>query len=158
MGLVRSSSAMSMLLLMLLTVSSAMDMSIISYDQSHGIKSSWRTDDEVMALYEEWLVKHGKFYNAIGEKEKRFENFKDNLRFIDEHNSEEKSYKVGLNKFADLSNEEYRSTYLGTKSRKRTPKSSDRYKSRVGDSLPDFVDWRKEGAVPEVKDQGGCDI
>ncbi|MBK3503456.1 C1 family peptidase, partial [Campylobacter fetus subsp. venerealis] len=27
---------------------------------------------------------------------------------------------------------------------------------RAGDSLPDFVDWRKEGAVLGVKDQGSC--
>ncbi|KAJ0025514.1 hypothetical protein Pint_08729 [Pistacia integerrima] len=135
-------------------------MSIISYDQSHASKSSWRTDDEVMAIYETWLVKHGKAYNGLGEKEKRFEIFKDNLRFIDEHNSENRTYKVGLNRFADLTNEEYRSKYLGARTgfRKNSLKSkvSDRYQPRVGEELPDSVDWRKKGAVVEVKDQGSC--
>lgn len=158
MGLFRSSTLMLMLLFLVYTLSSAFDMSIISYDQTHGTKSSWRTDDEVMAMYEEWLVKHGKNYNALGEKEKRFEIFKDNLMFIDQHNSENRTYTVGLNRFADLTNEEYRSMYLGTRTghKKRLPKTSDRYAPRVGDSLPDSVDWRKEGAVAEVKDQGGC--
>ncbi|KAG6747677.1 hypothetical protein POTOM_047567 [Populus tomentosa] len=158
MGLFRLSTLMLMLLFLVFTLSSAYDMSIISYDQTHGATSSWRTDNEVMAMYEEWLVKHGKNYNALGEKEKRFEIFKDNLMFIDQHNSENRTYTVGLNRFADLTNEEYRSMYLGTRTghKKRLPKTSDRYAPRLGDSLPDSVDWRKEGAVAEVKDQGGC--
>ncbi|KAG5230857.1 cysteine proteinase RD21a [Salix suchowensis] len=78
--------------------------------------------------------------------------------FIDQHNSENRTYTVGLNRFADLTNEEYRSMYLGTRTghKKRLSKTSDRYAPRVDDSLPDSVDWRKEGAVAEVKDQGGC--
>ncbi len=112
-----------------------------------------------MAVYEVWLAKHGKAYNALGEKEKRFQIFKDNLRFIDEHNAENRTYKVGLNRFADLTNEEYRSMYLGTRTgAKRRPsnKISDRYAFRVGDSLPESIDWRKKGAVVGVKDQGSC--
>lgn len=108
-------------------------------------------------MYEEWLVKQGKLYNALGEKEKRFEIFKDNLRFIEEHNAENRTYKVGLNRFADLSNEEYRARYLGTRiDPKRKIARSNRYAPSVGDNLPKSVDWRKEGAVVPVKDQGSC--
>ncbi|KAI4337008.1 hypothetical protein L6164_015470 [Bauhinia variegata] len=159
MGSCRSSSVTIAVLLMLVTVSSALDMSIISYDRSHEDKSSWRSDEEVMAMYEEWLVKHGKVYNALGEKEKRFEIFKDNLRFIDEHNAENRTYKVGLNRFADLTNEEYRSKYLGTKidPKRRIAKTrSNRYAPKLGDNLPESVDWREKGAVAPVKDQGSC--
>ncbi|GAV81348.1 Peptidase_C1 domain-containing protein/Granulin domain-containing protein/Inhibitor_I29 domain-containing protein [Cephalotus follicularis] len=160
MGLCRLSSTMTMamLLLMIFTLSSALDMSIISYDKTHDDKSSWRTDKEVMAIYDEWLVKHGKAYNGLGEKEKRFVIFKDNLRFIDQHNSENRSYKVGLNRFADLTNEEYRSKYLGTKAKAavKKVKRSDRYQPRVGEELPKSVDWREKGAVVDVKDQGSC--
>ncbi|GLT58895.1 hypothetical protein SLA2020_317540 [Shorea laevis] len=155
MGLLPSTTAV--LFLAMLALSSALDMSIISYDESHAQKSSWRTDDEVMAIYEAWLSKHGKAYNALGEKEKRSQIFKDNLRFIDEHNAENRSYRVGLNRFADLTNEEYRATYLGAKKAPRKiSKRTDRYQPRLGDALPDSVDWRKEGAVVEVKDQGSC--
>ncbi|PQQ15748.1 cysteine proteinase RD21a-like [Prunus yedoensis var. nudiflora] len=116
----RSSGAMTslacMALFMLLGLSTAMDMSIIDYDDKHGMGvPSDRTEAEVKALYESWLVKHRKNYNALGEKERRFEIFKDNLRFVDEHNKQSRSYKVGLNRFADLTNEEYRSIYLGAK-------------------------------------------
>lgn len=139
-------------------------MSIIAYDQSHTIKSSSvRTDAEVMAVFESWLVKHGKSYNALGEKEKRFEIFKDNLRYIDDHNNnavaEDRSFELGLNRFADLTNEEYRSKYLGAKTKALRPKvskKSDRYAVRGGETLPESVDWREKGAVAKVKDQGSC--
>ncbi|KAI7754696.1 hypothetical protein M8C21_005315, partial [Ambrosia artemisiifolia] len=150
-------------LLTLITISSAVDMSIIGYDTLHTTthNTNWRTDDEVNALYESWLVKHGKTYNAIGEKDKRFQIFKDNLKFIDEHNLGDHSYKLGLNKFADLTNEEYRATYTGVKmieGKKKLSVKSDRYAFKLGDSLPDSVDWRESGAVTEVKDQGSCGL
>ena len=66
------------------------------------------------------------------------------------------SYKLGLTRFADLTNDEYRSIYLGAKPKKRVLKTSDRYEPRVGDALPASVDWRKEGVVAAVKDQGSC--
>ncbi|KAL0334890.1 UNVERIFIED_CONTAM: Cysteine proteinase RD21A [Sesamum radiatum] len=86
----------SLLILSFFILSSALDMSIITYDENHKMGSAHRLENEVMALYESWLAKHGKAYNAIGEKEKRFEIFKDNLEFIDEHNSVDRSYKLGL--------------------------------------------------------------
>ena len=153
------------LLFALFVVSSAMDMSIIGYDATHmtttdASSSSWRTDDEVNAMYESWLVKHRKFYNALGEKEQRFQIFKDNLRYIEQHNSGDHSYKLGLNKFADLTKEEFRLGYTGAKTigsrRKSNNVKSDRYSPRSGDALPDFVDWRTKGAVAAVKDQGSC--
>ncbi|KAF2295347.1 hypothetical protein GH714_032627 [Hevea brasiliensis] len=137
-----------------------MDMSIIRYNYDHHPKS-WRSDVEVMNMYNWWLAKHGKTYNKIGEREERFEIFKNNLRFIDEHNSKNRTYKVGLTRFADLTNEEYRAMFLGTKSdpKRRVMKSknpSRRYAFKATDELPESVDWRKEGAVNPIKDQGSC--
>lgn len=142
-----------------LAVSSALDMSIISYDRTtHADKTERRSDEEVRSIYEEWLVKHGKVPSTLALKEKRFQIFKDNLKFIDDHNAENRTYKVGLNRFADLSNDEYRSKYLRTKINplRMTAKPSNRYAPRVDDILPESVDWRKEGAVVRVKDQAEC--
>lgn len=112
-------------------------------------------------MFEAWIVSHEKAYNALGEKERRFEIFKDNLRFIDERNSMNFTYKLGLTSFADLTNEEYQSMYLSRVDESweslRGSKSSDRYAYRAGESLPESVDWRDNGAVlPLVKNQGKC--
>ncbi|KAG6666187.1 hypothetical protein CIPAW_01G014000 [Carya illinoinensis] len=112
-------------------------------------------------MYMSWLARHGKAYNGLGENEKRFEIFKDNLRFIDEHNTQNRTYKVGLNRFADLTSEEYRALYLGTRTdpKRRVMKSknpSQRYAFRADEKLPASVDWRAKGAVNSVKDQGSC--
>ncbi|KVI02702.1 Cysteine peptidase, asparagine active site-containing protein [Cynara cardunculus var. scolymus] len=123
-----------------------------------------RTEEELKNTYELWLLRHGRAYNALGEKERRFQIFKDNLRFIDEHNfSGNRSYTVGLNRFADVTNDEYRSMYLGTKSYadRRIAKLqragiSQRYAVQSNERLPENVDWRKSGAVAPVKDQGSC--
>ncbi|XP_027346457.1 P34 probable thiol protease-like [Abrus precatorius] len=67
---------------------------------------------EVSAIFEEWLVKHGKVYNGSEEKEKRFQIFKDNLRYINEQNTRNHSYRLGLNQFADMTLDELADKYL----------------------------------------------
>ncbi|KAK1427441.1 hypothetical protein QVD17_16127 [Tagetes erecta] len=156
---------MVLLLFVLFAISSATDMSIINYDDTHmtttdASSSSRRTNDEITAMYMSWRAKHGKFYNSLRENAKRFQNFKNNLRYIEQQNSRNKSYKLALNKFADLSAEEYRLLYTGAKKisskRKFNNVKSDRYSVRSGDVIPDFIDWRTKGAVAAIKDQGWC--
>ncbi|EXC17258.1 Cysteine proteinase RD21a [Morus notabilis] len=137
------------------------DMSIIDYDAKHGIVvPTERSETEMRAMYESWLVIHAKAYNALREKERRFEIFKDNLRFVDAHNAANRTFKLGLNRFADLTNDEYRAGFLGVKiDRIGTlfgSRKSDRYAFRAGDELPESIDWRDKGAVAPVKDQGQC--
>ncbi|KAF5752877.1 cysteine proteinase RD21a-like [Tripterygium wilfordii] len=141
------------------------DMSIINYNAhhpNHGQRNSgWRSDEEVKSVYQWWLAKHGKGVNGLEEQEKRFGIFKNNLRFIDKHNSQNRTYRVGLTRFADLTNEEYRALYLGTRSdaNRRVMKSrntSHSYAFRASDKLPESVDWREVGAVGPIKNQGTC--
>ncbi|KAF8048316.1 hypothetical protein N665_2565s0006 [Sinapis alba] len=109
-------------------------------------------------IFEQWLVDNHKNYNGLGEKDKRFQIFMDNVRFVQEHNSvPDQSYELGLTRFADLTNEEFRAIYLRKKmERTRVSVKAERYLHKVGDSLPDEVDWRAKGAVVPVKDQGSC--
>ena len=143
------------------TFSSAMLMATALLSLLLVASATARTDEEVMGLYLRWQAQHGKAQNGLPNNGERFEIFKDNLKFIDEHNSMDRPYKVGLNRFADLTNEEYRAMFLGTRP---TPekvvlgqsKPSLRYWPRRGDRIPKAVDWRNLGAVNQVKDQGQC--
>jgi hypothetical protein len=120
---------------------------------------SQRNEGEVLTMYEQWLVENGKNYNGLGEKERRFKIFKDNLKRIEEHNSDpNRSYERGLNKFSDLTADEFQASYLGGKMEKKSLSDvAERYQYKEGDVLPDEVDWRERGAVvPRVKRQGEC--
>ncbi|KAF7803344.1 senescence-specific cysteine protease SAG39-like [Senna tora] len=51
----------------------------------------------------EWMAQYGRSYGSEAEKEKRFGIFMQNLEYIEKFNSAgNKSYKLGLNQFADL--------------------------------------------------------
>ncbi|KAK7393144.1 hypothetical protein VNO78_21622 [Psophocarpus tetragonolobus] len=129
-------------------LTAALDMSIIDYDEGRA-----------RAAYEAWLVKHRRSYNTLGEEDRRFEIFWENMRFVEEHNGAgDKSFTLGLNRFADLTNKEYRAMFLGTQKRglRAGKKNSGRYVFSGEEELPAMVDWRQKGAVATVKDQGQC--
>nr|BBD74167.1 Ficin 1c [Ficus carica] len=122
--------------------------------------TSSRTDVEVREMFVNWMATHGRAYNSLGEEERRFEIFKDNLRFVDEHNAvQNRTYKVGMNMFADMTNEEYRRKMLGARVDPElinTKVASSRYAPHAAESLPETVDWRIQGAVNPIRNQGRC--
>ena len=120
-----------------------------------------RSEQEMRWLYEEWVLNNDKSYADESEKAKRFEIFKENLRFIDDHNrpGNNHTYSVGLNKFADLNDDEFRSLYLGPPLNLSDIPSapiSKLDKPKTGQHLPAAIDWRRWGAVSAVKNQGVC--
>ncbi|CAN1810440.1 Senescence-specific cysteine protease SAG12 [Linum perenne] len=106
------------------------------------------------ASHDDWATKHGKTYRDVAEKEERFLIFKDNVQRIEAFNNKGLSFKLGVNKFTDLTNEEFRSMYLGYKKSTLSRAASFRYANIT--AVPAVVDWRKSGAVTGVKDQGAC--
>lgn len=130
----------------------ANDFSIVGYSPEH-----LTSVGKLIELFESWMSKHGKTYRSLEEKLHRFEVFQDNLQHIDETNKKITSYWLGLNEFADLSHEEFKSKYLGLKADfPRTRRSSEEFSYRDVIDLPKSVDWRKKGAVTPVKNQGSC--
>ncbi|KAM3284940.1 hypothetical protein P3S67_023739 [Capsicum chacoense] len=86
----------------------------------------------------------------------KLENFKRNVKYIVEKNSKRKSeafHLVGLNNFADMSNEEFRQVHS---SKMKMPFNKKKTVSANSCDAPPSKDWRKHGVVTEVKDQGGC--
>ncbi|KAJ9170866.1 hypothetical protein P3X46_018930 [Hevea brasiliensis] len=107
--------------------------------------------------YKRWLAKYGKSYRSAGERQRRFQIFKDNVEFIDSFNAKgHKTYKLGINKFADQTIAEFQATHKGYKrlGSKRLEKTSFKYENVT--VVPPSMDWRKKGAVTPVKDQGNC--
>jgi cathepsin L len=107
-----------------------------------------------------FLTKFDKNYDA-DEMFHRFNIFKRNLDLIDIHNEAaargEFTFTVGVNKLADLTNEEYKKL-LGLKHKGPAPVKSTHYgvKHRHTAAPPSTMDWRPKGAVTPVKDQGQC--
>lgn len=104
-----------------------------------------------------WAEKHGRVYAHAEERAHRFLVWRDNLAYIQRHSEKGLSYWLGLTKFADLTNEEFRRQYTGTRiDRNRRAKRKPTGFMYADSEVPDSVDWRKKGAVTSVKDQGSC--
>ncbi|KAG2397054.1 hypothetical protein LR48_Vigan08g086400 [Vigna angularis] len=105
--------------------------------------------------HEQWMVRYGRVYEDAAEKEKRFQIFKDNVEFIESSNAAgNKPYQLGVNHFADLTLEEFKALRKGLKSPREFSTTPFKYEHVT--AIPQAVDWRTEGAVTPVKDQGDC--
>ncbi|KAL5263218.1 hypothetical protein ACHWQZ_G008561 [Mnemiopsis leidyi] len=111
--------------------------------------------------FRSWKLAHGKVYEPK-EELKRLEIFMDNLKYIEDFNArKDRTMTLGLNRFADLTNEEFRKYMTG--SFEATASMKDWLKKQgTPYTAPDnftasySVDWRSQGAVTPVKDQGQC--
>ena len=110
--------------------------------------------------FNEFKAKHQKEYSNFWEELNRLRIFSANLEDIERHNARGSSYTMGINAFADLTAEEFKETFGGTKvisssTSRRQAWHSVSNRDRVKD-LPDSVNWVEAGAVTDVKDQGRC--
>jgi len=107
-------------------------------------------------------AEHDKVYSSAKEESTRFAIFQDNLRKIEEHNQAGHSWQLGVTKFADMTKEEFAKTYASGRLPLRSVSSSARSKDTLPrkeirkEDLPASVDWREQGVITEVRDQGQC--
>ncbi|CAN6572985.1 unnamed protein product [Malus baccata var. baccata] len=124
---------------------------------SSGATSRTLQDASIYGRYEQWLTRYGRVYNNVNEKETRFKIFKENVAFIESSNKDaNKPYKLSVNQFADLTNEEFKVSRNGFKGHECSTKTTSFKYENLTASLPATMDWRKKGAVTPVKDQGQC--
>lgn len=113
-------------------------------------------------LWEKFKKSHGKNYLSAEHEQERFGIFEQNIELIEKHNNEYSmglhSYTLGVNPFTDWTLEEFKEHMLGTKYNKTHRGLSSGLFVRLPRTVqvPDEADWRKEGAVTEVKNQGQC--
>jgi len=101
-----------------------------------------------------YKAQFGKTY-AVEEEEQRFENFINAVNRIEAKNEQSagQGATFGLNKFSDLSVEEFRTTYL---SKVPASERSQQRSHKIGVEAPSSVDWRPKGVVSAVKNQEQC--
>ncbi|XP_031378901.1 senescence-specific cysteine protease SAG39-like [Punica granatum] len=105
--------------------------------------------------HEQWMAQYGRVYKDATEKQRCFDIFKENVEHIESFNSaNEKPYRLGVNQFADLTNEEFKARNGFRSHVCSTDGASFKYENVT--AAPPTMDWRKKGAVTPVKDQGQC--
>ncbi|CAF1037308.1 unnamed protein product [Rotaria sordida] len=118
-------------------------------------------DDQLGNAWTLFKRVHKKQYNSVEEESVRRNIWEANVAKIRQHNLEADigihSYTLGMNRFGDLTHEEFKQKMNGLKITNKT-NNFDRHTFLAPSNvaIPDAVDWREEGYVTEVKDQGQC--
>ncbi|CAF1206686.1 unnamed protein product [Adineta ricciae] len=118
------------------------------------------TLDSTWALYKRTYEKQ---YASSAEESKRRSIWEDHVALIKKHNLEADlglhTYTLGMNKYADLTNQEFVKQMNGFRrpSNLSFPQTCDtEYVAPSNFKRPDSVDWRPKGYVTPIKDQGQC--
>jgi len=116
----------------------------------------------VVEEWESWKVVHGKSYKSAEEEKFRMKIFMENKSKIAKHNTKfakgEKGYNLQMNHYGDMLHHEFVATMNGYRNelRNKTHKAGVYFISPAHVTLPKEVDWRTNGAVTDIKDQGAC--
>ena len=106
------------------------------------------------------MASYGRVYKHNEEKARRQAIFKQNLEFIERFNNEgNKSFRLSLNRFADLTNEEFVASHTGAIYNPQTQQSVNHgfgYQNVNVADIESSLDWRKKGAVNKIKNQHRC--
>ncbi len=115
-------------------------------------------DDLLFKEFNQFLLKYNKSYSSKEEFNARFQIFKNNFVRLNTYKGTRKStHKVGITKFFDMTPQEFRRQYTNLKLSVLELVRSKATLIRVEKkALADSVDWRSQGAVVNVKDQGQC--
>ena len=115
---------------------------------------------EVLDAWTHWKAKHVRLYSTQALDSHNLQNFYVNYQKVVKSNSNpEFTFKLELNSFADISEQEFTDIYLKsfdsddiTKSVETEKEANERQQAQAVDEW----DWVLKGAVTHIKDQGHC--
>lgn len=117
------------------------------------------TDEEIVESFQKFMRRYRKAYDSPKEFQLRFDIFKSNFQEVELANlfSKKVDYSHKINQFADLTKEEFKEKYL-TLNVQEIENISKRATTFVPtiEEVPESFDWRAQGAVAPVKNQGSC--
>lgn len=122
--------------------------------QLNKVNSLSQTTVELTA-FAQYVKEHGKQYNTPEEYMYRFEIFKERYAEVRDHSQKNGlTYEIELNKFSDLTKEEFLVKHTGLRINPNAVRNPV-YLEETGLNA-DSVDWVAAGAVNPIKDQARC--
>jgi len=113
------------------------------------------TEEEYKSAFATWVHQYDKAY-TVEEFQPKYQVFKNNMDFVKSWNEDSThTHTVELNAFADLSVEEYKRIYLGTRI-DGTERLRNAGPLKLFNVTGDNINWADKGAVTGIKDQGQC--
>ena len=118
-------------------------------------QQSLRGSDDEWTQFNDFKEKFMKKYETFEEMRDRFAVFRDNLRFIRDHNSlSNQTFTLGVNQFTDMTNDEFKS-YVQRFQKPVGSFGCQPFSSNAA-GAPASIDWVAKGKVNPVRDQGQC--
>ncbi len=116
---------------------------------------------ELASAFNDFSLKYSKVYSSPADRTYRLKIFAQNSEIVKSHNKDDKkSFTMGLNKFADLTREEYsallnaKSPVTTVKPSKGFPESAPNAANNLGQSAN--IDWRRYLQQSSITSSTGC--
>ena len=114
--------------------------------------------DSIEAEFQAFIVKYKRNYAIINENEFRKHVFKENLEFFNNFNAQKHSWFLGINKFADMTDQEFDRIYANNVPKKDYERNSLTEVLSNYSHSEDDIDWRlvRNKYAHKTKNQLAC--
>jgi C1A family cysteine protease len=114
----------------------------------------------IISRFDDWLTEHNIRFLNENERTHIFNNWASNDAFIEFTNKQHLSYTLGHNAYSGMDSNEFSNLMEFSNNRyliRENLFNNDSYTNIISDySLPLSVDWRTQGVVNPIRDQGQC--